>query len=136
MQTFLPYPDFRESLESLDYKRLGKQRVESLQLIKSIYIEDYGWRNHPCSRMWRDYPNALIEYMNISIDVWVERGYNNTMQKQRVDNIIYPKWLGDNKFHDSHKANLLSKDYDFYSRYNWNVDKRLPYYWNGYGKGE
>jgi hypothetical protein len=86
--------------------------------------------------MWRDYPNALIEYMNISIDVWVERGYKNTMQKQRVDNIVYPKWLGDKKFHDSHKANLLSKDYDFYSRYNWNVDKRMPYYWNGYGKGE
>ncbi len=60
--------------------------------------------------MWRDYPNALIEYMNISIDVWIERGYKNTMQKQRVDNIVYPKWLGDDKFHDSHKANLLSKD--------------------------
>ena len=40
MQTFLPYPDFRESLESLDYKRLGKQRVEALQLVKSIYIKD------------------------------------------------------------------------------------------------
>ena len=130
MQTFLPYPDFRESLESLDYKRLGKQRVEALQLVKSIYIEDYGWRNHPCSRMWREYPNALIEYMNIAIDVWVERGYNNTMHKGIVDkdSLVYPTWLGDTKFHDSHKANLLYKDYDFYSRYNWSVDKKLPYY--------
>jgi hypothetical protein len=63
--------------------------------------------------MWRDYPQALIEYMNISIDVWKSRGFNNTMVKQRVEDIVYPHWLGDTKFHDSHKANLLSKDYDF-----------------------
>jgi hypothetical protein len=36
MQTFLPYPDFRESLESLDNKRLGKQRVEALQLTLAL----------------------------------------------------------------------------------------------------
>ena len=33
MQVFLPYPDFKKSLESLDDKRLGKQRVETYQLI-------------------------------------------------------------------------------------------------------
>ena len=36
MQTFLPYPDFRESLESLDYKRLGKQRVEAWQIYQIV----------------------------------------------------------------------------------------------------
>ena len=28
MQTFLPYPDFKQSAACLDYSRLGKQRVE------------------------------------------------------------------------------------------------------------
>ena len=36
MQTFLPYTDFRKSLESLDNKRLGKQRVEAYQIISAI----------------------------------------------------------------------------------------------------
>lgn len=29
MQTFLPYPDFKKSAQCLDYRRLGKQRVDS-----------------------------------------------------------------------------------------------------------
>jgi len=36
MQTFLPYPDFEASLRALDYRRLGKQRLEALQLIRAI----------------------------------------------------------------------------------------------------
>ena len=36
MQTFLPYPDFKKSASCLDYKRLGKQRVEGLQILNAI----------------------------------------------------------------------------------------------------
>lgn len=36
MQTFLPYPDFRQSAKVLDRARLGKQRVECLQLARAI----------------------------------------------------------------------------------------------------
>jgi hypothetical protein len=43
--------------------------------------------------------------------------------------VTYPKWWGENKFHDSHKANLLKKDTEFYSRYKWNVDPSSPYVW-------
>jgi hypothetical protein len=32
MQTFLPYEDFTLSAQVLDYRRLGKQRVEALQI--------------------------------------------------------------------------------------------------------
>jgi hypothetical protein len=31
VQTFLPYADFEESARTLDAKRLGKQRVETIQ---------------------------------------------------------------------------------------------------------
>ena len=34
MQTFLPYPDFARSAAVLDRQRLGKQRVEVLQILK------------------------------------------------------------------------------------------------------
>jgi hypothetical protein len=36
MQTFLPYPDFKKSLQTLDYRRLGKQRVEAYQIIRIL----------------------------------------------------------------------------------------------------
>ena len=79
MQTFLPYSDFRKSLESLDNKRLGKQRVEAYQIISAITGRTRkdgkpykGWLNHPCSVMWKDYVNALKQYYNDCIDVWVD----------------------------------------------------------------
>ena len=135
MQTFLPYKDFNKSIQCLDYRRLGKQRVEAMQLIKSIDNPNYKWSSHPCSKMWSNYKNALEHYMNLCIDEWISRGYNNTMEKANVDidTIIYPSWLGDKRLHDSHKSNLLFKDREFYSRYNWKVSLHLPYYWCGYG---
>jgi hypothetical protein len=36
MQTFLPYPSFEETAKILDYKRLGKQRVEAYQIANII----------------------------------------------------------------------------------------------------
>lgn len=36
MQTFLPYPQFWESARVLDRQRLGKQRVEALQILKVL----------------------------------------------------------------------------------------------------
>ena len=93
MQTFLPFRDFRASAETLDYRRLGKQRVEAFQLL--IAIDDTwaidervrkgltgpvkGWRNHPAAVMWRGYGDALRCYMNTMIQEWIKRGYNNNM---------------------------------------------------------
>ena len=74
MQTFLPFESFRESAKVLDDRRLGKQRVEALQIIKAITGQKRldgkpykGWLNHPCSVMWRPYVNALKHYHNIMI---------------------------------------------------------------------
>jgi len=59
MQTFLPYADFKRSAQVLDYRRLGKQRVETWQLIRAINGETRGWRNHPAAVMWREVPGVL-----------------------------------------------------------------------------
>jgi hypothetical protein len=137
MQTFLPYSDFRKSLESLDNKRLGKQRVEAYQIISAITGrlrkdgKPYkGWTNHPCSVMWRPYVNALKQYYNDSIDVWKSRGFKNTMEYDVIEGeFVLPHWLGCEDFHSSHRANLLRKDFEYYSKYGWTENPNDPYVW-------
>ena len=131
MQTFLPYSDIKKSIECLDWRRLGKQRVESMQIhnILTGKTQTKGWRNHPAVLMWSGFENALAVYMNTAITHWIDRGYNNTMKLIEVVDYQLPPWFGDQKFHDSHKSNLLRKDFDFYSQYGWGVSPHLDYIW-------
>jgi hypothetical protein len=137
MQTFLPYSDIEQSLEVLDTKRLGKQRVEAYQIISAITSRPKldgtpykGWLNHPCSVMWRNNVPLLKLYYNSCIDEWISRGYKNSMKYEPInDEIVYPEWWGNHLFHDSHKSNLLRKDYNYYSQFGWNLDPSDPYVW-------
>ncbi len=132
MQTFLPYPDFKKSAQVLDYRRLGKQRVEALQILKALQNDNYGWKNHPIVKMWEGFAPALIEYKNIMIQEWISRGYNNNLNLDFVDEpIVYPQWLGDEEFHASHRSNLLKKDFEYYSQFNWKEEPGLNYIWFG-----
>tara|TARA_R110000822_G_scaffold79337_8_gene189800 strand:- start:2544 stop:3023 length:480 start_codon:yes stop_codon:yes gene_type:complete len=139
MQTFLPYPDMIKSAKALDYKRLGKQRVEAKQIINAITGvprkdgKPYkGWISHPCSVMWKDYVPALKFYHNIVIKEWEDRGYNNNMPlfELKADSFNMPWWYGDESFHSSHRANLLRKDPDYYSQHGWKEDPNDPYVWH------
>jgi hypothetical protein len=137
MQIFLPYSDFGKSLESLDNKRLGKQRVEVYQIISAISGRPRkdgkpykGWVSHPCTIMWRDHLEALKIYYNWSLDIWKERGFKNTMEYEVIsDEVKLPEWLGFEPFHSSHRANLLRKDIGFYSKEGWTEDPNDPYIW-------
>lgn len=144
MQTFLPFPDFRASAEALDYRRLGKQRVEAFQLLvatdddwalserqrKGLTGPIKGWRKHPAAIMWCRYPNALRLYMNVMIEEWVKRGYKNTMHFAPINsNPAIPEWLGMEEFHSSHRSNLLRKDPVFYGRYGWTEKPDMEYVW-------
>ena len=132
MQTFLPYSDFEQSAQCLDYKRLGKQRVEAWQIYQIVSGKRTtgGWINHPAVKMWIGFSDLLAWYYNAMVDEWVERGYKNTMQYIMIPpSLIEPLWMGDEQFHDSHKSNLLRKDSEFYGQYKWDVDSTLPYYW-------
>ncbi|MEI6609224.1 MAG: MSMEG_6728 family protein [Deltaproteobacteria bacterium] len=129
MQTFLPYPDFKKSLQAIDYRRLGKQRVEAYQIIRAIKYGD-GWQHHPAVKMWRGHINALKLYYNLSLDEWIGRGYRNNMQKMPIrGRIAYPQWFGRNCFHAAHRSNLLRKDPHFYGQYKWSEPPDLPYLW-------
>tara|TARA_Y100000310_G_scaffold266928_1_gene278661 strand:- start:550 stop:957 length:408 start_codon:yes stop_codon:yes gene_type:complete len=132
MQTFLPYADFEKSAKCLDYRRLGKQRVEAWQIhqIVSGQRKKGGWINHPAVNMWRGFSNLLAYYYNDILDEWIKRGYKNTMEYIMVPpSITEPLWLGNKDFHDSHKSNLLRKDLNFYSQYGWDVPNNLDYVW-------
>ena len=150
MQTFLCEPTFSLSLAHLDFKRLGKQRVEAYQILLtlndhwawSVYtgdrtLEQYQskWGNHPAVLMWRDYTSELRRYYNEAINQWLKRGYKNSMVDYwpEPDEIypIYPSWYTDELI-TSHRCRLLQKNYEFYSQYNWNVPdnwKDVRYIW-------
>lgn len=132
MQTFLPYPNFLTSAKCLDYRRLGKERVEAKQILNILLnrTTSKGWCNHPAVTMWAGYENALKHYFNIMVGEWIKRGYKNTMQFEEIESaIIYPPWLGNESFHASHRSNLLRKDFAFYSQYGWKESADLPYVW-------
>lgn len=131
MQTFLPYPDIYESVKVLDFRRLGKQRVEAFQILNILtnQTQTGGWRNHPATKMWHGYEEALGFYMNSCIDEWKSRGYKNTMKYfATASNQKLPAWFG-GAIHSTHRSNLLRKDKQYYSKFNWPEPDNLPYHW-------
>jgi hypothetical protein len=130
MQTFLPYSDFKESAKVLDTKRLGKQRVEAMQIVNCIQNRT-GWQHHPIVRMWTPNVESLMYYHNVIIDEWISRGFRNNMPHYHInsEDVDYPGWLGKEKIHKSHRSNLLRKSPKWYSKFGWEEDDSLPYVW-------
>jgi hypothetical protein len=138
MQTFLPYPDFSDTARCLDYKRLGKQRVEAWQIYQCLTGQgSLRWKNHPAVRMWDGYENCLLLYGVYICEEWIKRGYKDTMLgrfelcliHKYKDKLKFPEWLGNDDFHDAMKSNLLRKDKKYYSQFGWKVKENLPYIW-------
>lgn len=131
MQTFLPLADFRMSARVLDYRRLGKQRVEALQILNALRSGG-GWSSHPASVMWRGCEAALEVYHDVMVREWVARGYKNTMTLFNRPMDAWsrvPWWFGDDAFHASHRSNLLRKNPEFYQWFRWSEGPDLPYVW-------
>jgi hypothetical protein len=147
MQTFLPHADFERSARALDLKRLGKQRVECIQVVRGLTREGYGWRNHPAVKMWRGHEEALGRYSFTVCDVWVGRGFGDTcaatvgtdLREAGVVDVrsqaelaaagLLPPWLGDPDFHRSHQSALVRKAPDVYRPLFPDVPDDLPYVW-------
>jgi hypothetical protein len=136
MQTFLPYADFMQSAQALDNKRLGKQRVENLQIMKTL-IHGGGWANHPAVKMWRGYESALMSYQKSVCMTWYLKGFRDTCLLKTWDMFFAwpqpsdpsPPWLGDADFHLSHQSNLVRKDPTFYGPLFPGVPDNLAYKW-------
>jgi len=147
VQTFLPYSDFDACAAVLDDRRLGKQRVEALQILRAITVPGYGWRHHPAVAMWRGREEALAAYGVAICREWCGRGRRDTCEakiraevaglgiKRVRDQAELPRagrlppWLGDEAFHRSRRSSLLRKDPDHYGRLFADVSPDLPYVW-------
>ena len=138
MQTFMPHKSFRESAECLDMKRLGKQRVEVLILLKSMLgnTPTKGWKNHPAREMWRGHENALALYGMVVCEVWLERGYKDTCWGKinayydKSKPTTMPSWFGMTDLHTSHKSNLIRKNPDHYKQLWPDIPDNIPYVWS------
>jgi len=145
MQTFLPHPNFIDSAACLDYRRLGKQRVECKQILQALGVPVGGplsekpssWRSHPATRMWQGHEYSLALYGIAVCNEWKSRGYKDTLLWQFMDaavlvngrNACAPGWLGGLDFHASHRSNLLRKLPEHYGTFGWKEENNLPYVW-------
>jgi len=82
MQTFLPYPDFKKSLQTLDYRRLGKQRVEAYQIIRILKAASQ-------SKVYRDGKKKATQTYGA-----IRRGADDEANKGRRMNAKWHKFGG------------------------------------------
>ncbi|HEX2316611.1 MAG TPA: MSMEG_6728 family protein [Thermomonospora sp.] len=148
MQTFLPYADFAATARVLDARRLGKQRVETIQVLRGLTVPGYGWRHHPAVRMWKGYEEALVRYGLEICLYWCSLGRADTCAATLMSDLAdatdltgvraqpelaeageLPPWLGDPGFHRSHQSSLLRKDPAHYGPFFPGVPDDLPYVW-------
>jgi hypothetical protein len=144
VQTFLPYRDFARSAAVLDQARLGKQRVETLQVLRALELPDYGWQHHPAVLMWRGRTPALVAYGLECVAAWTARGHADSTrdliaefapevlgrsQADLAEAGMLPRWLGNGALHLSHRSALVRKDAAYYRAVFGDVPDDLPYVW-------
>jgi hypothetical protein len=147
MQTFLIEPslDFSVTAKVLDNKRLNKQSLEAWQIMLTNlnldpvgnFRQSKGWVNHPAVKMWKGHEVVLFDYISAMTYEWVSRGYQTTIydkakatlstarQKQLIAHDNYPDWMLNGLYEQvakTHRIALLSKNYDWYSQFNWLED--------------
>jgi hypothetical protein len=146
MQTFLPFPSFDESARVLDTPRLGKQRVETLQILRALVVPTYGWQRHPATTMWRGHVPALTAYGLATTREWTERGFADSVSEQLAEFApevvgrpqswlaergLLPPWLGDPLLHESHRSRLIAKAPEIYRPLFPETPEGLDYVWPG-----
>jgi hypothetical protein len=128
MQVFIPYPKIERCVQVLDKKRLGKQRVECLQLLNAMTYRKTndlfkengrkrGWLNHKCTLMWVGAEQWLRHYAYQCCIEWQKRGYVDNLANTFMLDMLFceeplepPVWWGREDIHKSHRDRLIQKD--------------------------
>lgn len=136
MQIFLPYPSLKDSVSCLDPSCLGNQCYrECLTMIRG------GWPHHRVSKMWKDYKHAMAQYALFGFEELTRRGRHYPHHIKTFTEYLnmfpdtgLPSFIGDEKFHASHRAALLFKKPAYYSQFNWAEKPELNYIWPNQSK--
>lgn len=139
MQTFLPYKDAVKSAQALDDKRLGKQRVEAIQIARCLlHVVESRWKNHPAVKMWHGYEPFLIKrYLRAILDEWLHRGHSSEKCEEHYRQLFdivkdhpatKPWWLGE-QLCITHRSRLIQKKPDHYSKIFVDTPDNLEYWW-------
>ncbi len=148
MITFLPYANFTQSAQTLDRQRLGKQRIEALQIFKTLLqredIPPPKWINHPACLMWAGYEYDLCRYGYEICKEWKRRKYIDNLQqkfqvaKEIMHRLLYlsdlPQWSENEELHRSHRLMLWKKDPYYYNQFaeealSFPLDQEIKYVW-------
>lgn len=150
MQTFVTRFSDGITASDLDTPRLGKQRLETLQILKVLTGETEAWKNHPAVDMWRGYEMALCNYGSAMCLEWFNRGHKDAMAeefalRQRAlvrgqdysdedgaplsGEFVEPPWRRDTDVLISHRSNLIRKMPDYYGPMYPDQRMGLPYLW-------
>jgi hypothetical protein len=133
VNTFVPFDDLGLTASILDYRRLGKQRVECKQILAALMGETTAYINHPATQMWRGYSDGLVAYAAVMCNEWARRGYDCTLRDYFGERLVasyrMPPWWGDDDVHESHRSNLLRKDFDHYTGHGLNERIDWAYVW-------
>ena len=154
MQTFLPFPAKRNSLDALDNKRLNKQILECYQILNVLSgnSKSNAWRNHPAVLMWEHSEQELYRYAMTAVVLADMRGIKTDKNKANLEalsrsrKVIYwgdetPRWAINpttiKRVNATHKANLYRKDPIYYAEFASSVNdphnkpccERCQYYW-------
>lgn len=101
-------------------------------------VRNTPWYNHPATRMWTSFEYCLQKYIHEICAEWRVREYKDSIENKTYElsegNSFWkdtgsPPWLGDSRFHDSHKSNLLRKFPEYYRKFWPEFTNSLPYYW-------
>jgi len=139
IQTWLPLPDFKDSVVSLHIEELTRQRYDVLQLCEFFHgvepsntqMPDHIVLDHMSQsivNMWTGYELQLIEYGLACCDEWAVRIDVETdpfteklalhLDWAQSDDAEMgkPNWFGDVEFHLSHQAALRKIKPKWYGR--------------------
>jgi hypothetical protein len=153
MQIWLPEPNFAKSVHVLDTSLLWRQRHDVIKVIETLTgtSSTMTYRNHPLVSMWRGCEYTLAMYGMAACLEWRDRGNTDEMTKKFTefmhDALVsgalpveghsgVPWWLGQQGYHDSHKAALVKRDSAYYGLLWPRVDMKLwrdmPVVWPEY----
>lgn len=158
MQTFLTYRTFAKTAAGLDMMRLGKQRAETIQILRALRGDTDAYKHHPAVDMWRGYEEALVYYGLVIAHEWrVVRKFNDNtwgtfaeyatgygmLNAVELDSgkinwngrgFEMPPWLGEDWVLRSHRSNLIRKMAHHYGEQFGATPDNMPYIWPRWDK--